>query len=42
MRIDILKRLITVAGIFALAAVVTGCASDNFRSVYDPSADFSQ
>ena len=42
MRIDILKRLAIIAGILSLAAGATGCASDNIRSDYDPSADFSQ
>ena len=42
MPIDVLKRFITIAGILAMAAGATGCASDNIRSDYDPSADFSQ
>ena len=42
MRIDIFKRMMTAAGILSMAAGATGCASDNIRSDYDPSADFSQ
>ena len=42
MRIDVLKRIMIVTGILSMAAGATGCASDNIRSDYDPSADFSQ
>jgi len=36
------KRLLTVTGVLVLAAGASGCAGDNIRSDYDPSADFSQ
>ena len=36
------KRILTVTGILVLAAGASGCASDNIRSDYDPTADFSQ
>ena len=42
MRIDVLNRIMIVTGILSMAAGATGCASDNIRSDYDPSADFSQ
>ena len=35
-------RIVTVASLLVLAAGTSGCASDNIRSDYDPSADFSQ
>ena len=37
-----LRRLFLLGGILAMSAMATGCASDNIRSDYDPSADFSQ
>ena len=36
------KRILTVTGILVLAAGASGCAGDNIRSDYDPTADFSQ
>ena len=33
---------IGVAGLFLLAAGTSGCATDNIRSDYDPTADFGQ
>ena len=42
MRIDVLKRIMIITGILSMAAGATGCASDNIRSDYDPTADFSQ
>jgi hypothetical protein len=38
----IYKRILTVTGILVLAAGASGCAGDNIRSDYDPTADFSQ
>ena len=35
-------RIVTVASLVVLAMTTSGCASDNIRSDYDPSADFSQ
>ena len=35
-------RIVTIASLLVLAAGTSGCASDNIRSDYDPSADFSQ
>jgi hypothetical protein len=35
-------RFVTVASLLVLAMTSSGCASDNIRSDYDPSADFSQ
>ncbi len=37
-----LRRLVAVAGILTMCVAATGCASDNLRSDYDPTADFSQ
>ncbi len=37
-----LRRLFAVAGILTMCVAATGCASDNLRSDYDPTADFSQ
>lgn len=37
-----LRRLFAVAGILTMSVAATGCASDNLRSDYDPTADFSQ
>ncbi|MDH3586304.1 MAG: DUF4136 domain-containing protein [Gammaproteobacteria bacterium] len=42
MLINEFRRLFSVVGILALGAGMTGCASDNIRSDYDPTADFSQ
>ena len=36
------KRILTITGILVLAAGASGCAGDNIRSDYDPTADFSQ
>lgn len=33
-------KIVTVAGVLLLAAGMSGCATDNIRSDYDPSADF--
>jgi hypothetical protein len=35
-------KIVTVAGLFLLAAGTSGCATDNIRSDYDPTADFGQ
>lgn len=37
-----LRSLFAVAGILTMSVAATGCASDNLRSDYDPTADFSQ
>ena len=37
-----LRKTVTVASLVFLAAVTSGCATDNIRSDYDPSADFGQ
>lgn len=42
MQTQSLGKLFSVLSILALAAVASGCASDNIRSDYDPTADFSQ
>ena len=42
MRIDTLRRSITIAAVLVVAAGASGCASDPIRSDYDPTADFSQ
>ena len=42
MLISQFRKLVSVAGILALGAGMAGCASDNIRSDYDPTADFSQ
>ena len=36
------RRIVSVAGILALGAGTTGCATDNIRSDYDPTVDFGQ
>jgi hypothetical protein len=35
-----LRKTVTIAGLALLAAGTSGCATDNIRSDYDPSADF--
>ena len=42
MLVSKLYRIVTITGILALVAAASGCASDNIRSDYDPSADFSR
>lgn len=42
MLINRFYRIITIASVLALAAGTSGCASDNIRSDYDPTADFSR
>ena len=42
MLIKTLYKIVTIASVLVLAAGTSGCASDNIRSDYDPSADFSQ
>ena len=42
MLVNDLRRLLMVLSIIAMSMVATGCASDNIRSDYDPTADFSQ
>ena len=42
MLVNDLRRLLRVLSIIAMSMVATGCASDNIRSDYDPSVDFSQ
>ena len=42
MRIHLINRIVAIAGILIFAAGAAGCAGDNIRSDYDPSADFSQ
>ncbi|NCF25387.1 MAG: hypothetical protein GWP60_12695, partial [Gammaproteobacteria bacterium] len=37
-----ISRIISIASVLVLAIGSGGCASDNIRSDYDPSADFSQ
>ena len=37
-----LRKLLAIAGTLVFAAGMSGCASDNIRSDYDPAADFSQ
>jgi hypothetical protein len=36
------RRIVSVAGILALGAGTTGCATDHIRSDYDPTVDFGQ
>ena len=42
MRILFTKKFAVIAGLLIIVAGTSGCASDNIRSDYDPSADFSQ
>ena len=42
MPINSLRKTVTVASLVLLAAATSGCATDNIRSDYDPSADFGQ
>lgn len=42
MLINRFYKIVTIASILVFAAGASGCASDNIRSDYDPSADFSQ
>ena len=35
-------KIVTVAGVLLLATGMSGCATDNIRSDYDPTADFSR
>lgn len=42
MLINRLYRIVTIAGVLVFGAGASGCASDNIRSDYDPSADFSR
>jgi hypothetical protein len=42
MLINRFYRIVTIASVLVFAAGASGCASDNIRSDYDPSADFSQ
>ena len=42
MRIDTLKIISNIAALLVIVAGASGCASDNIRSDYDPTADFSQ
>jgi hypothetical protein len=42
MRIDFLRKILAITSVLAIAAGASGCASDNIRSDYDPTADFSQ
>ena len=42
MRIDTLTKITNIAAMLVIAAGASGCASDNIRSDYDPTADFSQ
>jgi hypothetical protein len=42
MLINRFYRIVTIVSVLVLAAATSGCASDNIRSDYDPSADFSQ
>ena len=42
MLISQVRKFVSVAGILALGAGMSGCATDNIRSDYDPSMDFSQ
>jgi hypothetical protein len=37
-----LRKAVTVAGALLIVAGMSGCATDNIRSDYDPSADFGQ
>ena len=37
-----LRKMFSIATILVVAAVASGCAGDNIRSDYDPTADFSQ
>ena len=39
---DSISRFVTVTSLLVLAMATGGCASDNIRSDYDPTADFSQ
>ena len=42
MRIDLIRKILTITSVLAIAAGASGCASDNIRSDYDPTVDFSQ
>ena len=42
MLINRLYRIVTITSALVLAAGAVGCASDNIRSDYDPTADFGQ
>ena len=42
MLINRFYRIVTIASVLVFAAGASGCASDNIRADYDPSADFGQ